>query len=144
MEINNITEPTPNDYALTQKELDQIESDADTLLKLAKYYWESEDEVRIEWSAESKKMSELNKYQEFLVKNFGKTFEYEFYLEQYIYSETSGYLAVVIEFFPANREKIIDVAKYISATAKSFGCSYKQTFLNLIADDDPRLDYENK
>jgi len=32
MEINNITEPAPNDYALTQKELDQIESDADTYL----------------------------------------------------------------------------------------------------------------
>jgi hypothetical protein len=138
---NSNTALAEEKYTLTKKDLKGIESDAETVLKMTKQFWGSKDEVRIQWTVFSKDLPRINSYQEFLIDNFSKTFDFEFYIDQRINSDRTSQLAVVLECFPVNREKIIEVAKFVYTTAKSMGCNYVQTFLDILPEDDPRFQY---
>ena len=138
---NSNTALAEKKYTLTKKDLKGIESDTKTVLKMTKQFWGSIDEVRIQWTVFSKDLTRINSYQEFLIDNFSKTFDFEFYIDQRINSDKSSQLSVVIECFPVDREKIIEVAKFIYKTAESMGCNYVQTFLDILPEDDPRFQY---
>ena len=53
-------------------------------------------------------------------------------------------MSVVIDRFPVSFEEIIEVSKFISETAKSMGCHYSGVDIDIVTDDDTRVQWESK
>jgi hypothetical protein len=145
MENNNIYSPAVNDNMMNEAELKKMNVEITELMEFIQEVYGSEAEsARLQWIVGAKDFNTLKKYYQYLVQAYKIKFGYEPDLEPHInvnVADESATMYILEEKFPINRAEIEDVTKFVFETAKSKDCYYDAVMLDILSDDDERLNY---
>ena len=145
MENNNNLNPATDENTMNEAELKKMNDEITELMKFIQEVYGSEAEsARIQWIVGAKDFNTLKKYYQYLIQAYKIKFGYEPDLEPHInvnVNNESATMYILEEKFPINRAEIEDVTKFVFETAKSKDCYYDGVMLDILSDNDERLNY---
>lgn len=144
MKNNNIN-PTADGNTMNKAELKKMNKEITELMKFIQEVYCSEAEsARIQWIVGAKDFNILKKYYQYLIQAYKIKFGYEPDLEPHInvnVNDESATMHILEEKFPINRAEIEDVTIFVFETAKTKDCHYDGVMLDILSDNDDRLNY---
>jgi hypothetical protein len=145
MENNNNLNSAIIENTMNKAELRKMNKEITELMEFIEEVYGSEAEsARLQWIVSAKSFNTLKKYYQYLIQAYKTKFGYEPDLEPHInvnVTDESATMHILEEKFPINRAEIEDVTKFVFETAKSKDCYYDGVMLDILTDEDDRLNY---
>jgi len=145
MENNNNLNPATDGNTTNQTERAKMNKEITELMNSIQDVYGSEAEsARIQWIVRGKDFKTLKKYYQYLIQAYKIKYGYVPDLEPHInvnVNDESATMYILEERFPIIRAEIEDVTLFVFESAKSKDCYYDGVMLDILAENDERLNY---